>query len=117
MTTQEVANRFYELAQEGKFDEILSTLFSKDAKSIEPQVGPFQSVEGLDAIVEKGKVFNSQIEEMHGGFTNPPIVAGNFFACTMGMDVTMKGHPRMNMEEVAVYEVKDGKIISEQFFF
>jgi ketosteroid isomerase-like protein len=35
----------------------------------------------------------------------------------MGMDVTMKGFGRMNMDEVCVFEVKDGKIVSEQFFF
>jgi limonene-1,2-epoxide hydrolase len=35
----------------------------------------------------------------------------------MGMDVTMKGAGRINMEEIAVYEVKDGKIVKEQFFF
>ena len=46
-----------------------------------------------------------------------PQVAGNFFVCIMGMDVTIKGQPRMKMDEVAVYEVKDGKIVLEQFFF
>jgi len=35
----------------------------------------------------------------------------------MGMDVTMKGAPRMNMDEICLYEVKDGKIIREEFFF
>jgi len=35
----------------------------------------------------------------------------------MGMDITMKGQSRMQMDEVAVYEVKDGKIVTEQFFF
>jgi hypothetical protein len=35
----------------------------------------------------------------------------------MGMDVTMKGMGRMKMDEVAVYEVKNGKIVKEQFFF
>jgi limonene-1,2-epoxide hydrolase len=117
MTTQEVANRFYELAQQGQFEEVLTELFSKDAKSIEPAGGPFTNADGLDAIIAKGKQWNDSVEEMHGGFTNLPIVAGNFFACTMGMDVTMKGQPRMKMEEVAVYEVKDGKIVLEQFFF
>jgi hypothetical protein len=33
------------------------------------------------------------------------------------MDVTMKGQGRMNMDEIAVYEVKDGKIVKEQFFY
>jgi hypothetical protein len=35
---------------------------------------------------------------------------------TLGMDVTMKGRGRMKIEEVCVYEIKDGKIASEQFF-
>jgi hypothetical protein len=35
----------------------------------------------------------------------------------MGMDVTMKGAGRMNMAEMCKYEVKDGKIISEAFFY
>ncbi len=57
------------------------------------------------------------VEEMHSGYSTPPIVAGNFFTCTMGMDITLKGQPRMKMDEVAVYEVKEGKIVLEQFFF
>ena len=117
MTTQEIANRFYELAQQGQFVEILNELFASNARSVEPAGAPFQSVEGLDDILAKGKQWNEMVEEMHGGYTNAPIVAGNFFACTMGMDVTVKGQPRMNMEEVAVYEVKDGKIVLEQFFY
>jgi hypothetical protein len=117
MTTEQVAARFHVLAQEGKFSEILEELFDKDAESIEPQVGPFTSVKGLDNIKEKGKAFNEAIEEMHGGYTSAPMVAGNYFTCTMGMDVTMKGMPRQKMDEVAVYKVENGKIVSEQFFF
>jgi hypothetical protein len=117
MTTQEVADRFNELAQEGKFEQVLAELFSQDAKSIEPAQSAWQTVEGLDKIIEKGKAWHEMIEEMHGGYTGAPIVAGNFFSCAMGMDVTIKGQGRMKMDEIAVYEVKDGKITSEQFFF
>jgi hypothetical protein len=31
--------------------------------------------------------------------------------------VTVKGQGRMKMDEIAVYEVKDGKIVKEQFFY
>jgi limonene-1,2-epoxide hydrolase len=41
--------------------------------------------------------------------------AGTSFACAMQLDVTIKGQGRMNLNELCVYEVKDGKIISEQF--
>jgi hypothetical protein len=35
----------------------------------------------------------------------------------MGMECTMKGMGRTKMDEIAVYEVKDGMIVKEQFFF
>ena len=43
--------------------------------------------------------------------------AGRFFAVAMGMDCTMKGMGRQKMDEIALYEVKDGKIVREQFFY
>ncbi len=57
------------------------------------------------------------VEEMHDGYSTDPVVAGNFFSVAMGLDATMKGMGRMRMDEIAVYEVKDGKIVKEQFFF
>jgi hypothetical protein len=120
LTTQEVANRFNEHAQSGQWDKIQGELYSEDAVSIEPAhaaaIGMANAV-GLDAIKKKGEAFGQMVEEMHGGYSTPPVVGGNFFSVGMGMDVTMKGAGRMKMDEVAVYEVKEGKIISEQFFY
>lgn len=117
-TTQEIANRFNELAQMGQWDKIQAEFYAEDAESIEPSNSPgLVSVKGLAAIKQKGQQFNEMVEEMHGGYSNEPIVAGNHFAVLMGMDVTMKGAGRMKMDEIAVYEVKDGKIVKEQFFY
>lgn len=120
MTTQEIADKFMELAKENKYGEIQDEMYSQDCESIEPPHAAAMgigNIMGIDAIKEKGKKFNESIEEMHGGYTGNPIIAGNHFAVPMGMDVTMKGAGRMKMDEIAVYEVKDGKIIKEQFFF
>ena len=117
MTTQEVADRFYELSQEGKFDQIVDDLFAENVKSIEPANSTWQNVQGIDNIRAKAAQWQTMVEEMHGGYTSKPEVAGKFFVCTMGMDVTVKGQGRTKMDEVAVYEVKDGKIVLEQFFF
>ncbi len=118
MTTQEVANRFHELAQIGGFDTIVNELYADDCMSIEPAHSPgLQTAQGLDAIRAKGVQFNESVEEIHGGYSNAPIVAGNYFSLAMGMDVTMKGMGRMQMDEICVYEVKDGKIVKEQFFY
>jgi len=117
MTTQEVADRFYELAEQGNFDQILDELYDENVRSVEPAHSQWQNVQGLDKVREKAVKWQDMIEEMHGGYTNKSQVAGNFFVCTMGMDVTMKGQPRMKLDEVALYEVKNGKIVLEQFFF
>ena len=118
MTTKEVADRLSQLFKEYKWKEAQEELFSQDAVSIEPAHSPgLQTVEGLDNIIKKGDQFNEMVEEMHGGWVGEPIVGGNYIAVAMGMDVTMKGAGRMNMEEVCVYEVKDGKIVKEQFFY
>lgn len=120
MTTKDVANRFNELAQKGQYDKIQEELYAENAISIEPfhaaAIG-MSNAEGLDAIKQKGAAFNAMVEEMHGGYSTEPVVAGNHFSVAMGMDVTMKGMGRSKMDEIAVYEVKDGKIVKEQFFF
>lgn len=118
MTTQEVANRYNELAQTGQWDKIQNELFADNAVSIEPPGSQgLQSVEGMPAIREKGKRFGEMVEEMHGGYTTAPVVGGKFFSVGMGMDCTMKGMGRQKMDEIALYEVKDGKIVREQFFY
>lgn len=118
MTTQDVANRFHELAQTGQWESIQDEFFADNCVSIEPENSPgMKTVEGLKAIKQKAKRFEEMVEEMHGGYSNEPIVASNHFAVKMGMDVTMKGQGRMKMDEIAVYEVKDGKIMKEQFFY
>lgn len=118
MTTQEIANRFNQLAQQGNWNQIQDELFSKEAKSIEPpHAQGLQSVTGIDKIKEKGRQWETMIQEVHGGYCKEPQVAGNFFTCAMGVDITMKGQGRSMMDEIALYEVKDGKIVSEQFFY
>ena len=118
MTTQEVANRFNELAQQGNWDRIQEELYADDAESIEPpHAQGLQSAKGREALKQKAEQFESTVEEMHGGYSSEPLIAGNYFTVAMGMDATMKGMGRVKMDEIAVYEVKNGKIVKEQFFF
>ena len=118
MTTKEVADRFNQLAQQGDWNSIQNELYADNAVSVEPPAAQgMKSVEGIDAIKKKGEDFGNMVEQMHGGYSSTPVIGGNFFAVAMGMDATMKGQGRMKMDEIAVYEVKDGKIVKEQFFF
>lgn len=118
MTTQQVASRLAELCRKGHFEQAQKELYAADAVSIEPFETPeFEKVtKGLDAILKKGEKFNSLVETAHAMTISDPLVAGNVIAFTMSMDVTMKGKPRSSYDQLCVYQVRDGKIISEQFF-
>ena len=105
MTTQQVADRYDQLSKESNFNAMYDELFSADAKNIEPDhtsAFGMQSVDGLDAIRLKGEAFNSQVVEMHGGYSTDPVVAGEYFTVAMGMDVTMKEAGRTRMDEIVV---------------
>jgi len=118
MTTEQIAKRLEELCGKGEFEQAQKELFADDAVSIEPHSTPDfeKETKGLKAIYEKGKKWGSMVEESHSVSASEPLCAGNSIAMVLDMDVTMKGRGRVNMEELCVYNVKDGKIVSEQFF-
>jgi hypothetical protein len=118
MTTQEIASKLITYCRQAKWETAQRELYADDAVSLEPYATPAfqQETKGLAAIIEKGRKFDAMIEQMHSLAVSDPLVAGNAFSCQMAMDVTMKGQPRMQMSEICLYRVKDGKIISEQFF-
>ncbi len=118
MTTQQVATRLVELCRTGGFETAQKELFAEDVISIEPYPTPEfeKETKGLPAIIEKGHKFESMVEQMHRLTVSDPIVASNSFACIMRLDMTMKGKERMDMTELCVYQLKDGKIVSEEFF-
>lgn len=119
MTTQEVANKFVEHCRNMRFDLVYQELYSPDAVSIEmPGAQGFpERVEGMAAIKEKGEMWNSMVQEFHGTEIEGPLVSGDHFTCIFKMDITMKDAPRKIDEEIALYKVTDGKIVSEQFFY
>ena len=120
MNTQQVADRLVELCRVGKFAQALDELYAQSAISIEPAgapSGPLGNAQGLDALRAKGKAFDETCETIHGVTVSDPLVAGRFFSVTMGLDATYKQRGRYSMEEICVYEVRDGKIVLEQFFY
>lgn len=118
MTTEQIAHRLKELCDRGAFEDAIKDLFAPDAVSIEPYDTPDfpRETKGTDAIFAKGKKWNEMVSESHSLEISEPLIAQNSFALTMQMDVTMKGRGRMSHKELCVYQVKDGKVISEAFF-
>jgi hypothetical protein len=121
MTTQEAAARYHELASQRKFIEIQDTLYYEDVVCQEPEkaasMGMPVFTNGREAIKAKGIARRATIETVHAYNVGEPIVAGEFFSVVLKQEVTFKGKPRMALEEIGVFQVKDGKIVKEQFFY
>lgn len=118
MTTQEVAARFNELAQQEKWFEIQGEFFAENVKSIEPPNSPyFGYAEGKASVRKKGEEFTGRIEAVHRLYTSEPLVSGNHFAVGREKDITVQGHGRIQINQIMLYEVRDGQIVSEQFFY
>ena len=117
MTTEDVAKRLVEYCRKGQWFEAHEELYDENCESIEPAGTQWGSVKGMDAIREKGEKWSAMVEEVHGSEISEPIIAENYIALGMVSDTTFKGMGRVKFEELAVYEVKNGKITKEQFFY
>ena len=117
MTTQQVADRLVELCRTGQILQAQEELYGDDISCNEPSYAPTKSAKGKKDVLEKGKQFASMIEERHGGSFSDPQVCGRFFSVAMTLDATFNGMGRQLFEEICMYEVKDGKIVFEQFFY
>lgn len=117
MTPTEIANRLVELCRGGEHAKAQAELYANDAVSIEPEGVPNNVSKGREALAAK-VVYWEKCFEVHENICGDPIVAGPFFSVRMGADVTEKeSGKRFTMEEIAVFQVKEGKIVSEQFFY
>ena len=116
-----MASRYCELMQQNKREQVINELYSQDIVNREPEHAIAMGIPtitiGLDAVKAKSKARAEMIEQVHSDYCSGPVVGGKLFSVALGRDLTIKGKPRMSIEEIAVFEVKEGKIISEQFFY
>lgn len=117
MTVQQVADRLVELCREGKFNEAVNELYSQNIRSVEPYGAGQEVLNGFDSVAQKSKDFEEQMEQVNSLKISDPIVAENFFSVGFYMNAKLKSMPEaMQMDEICVYNVVDGKIVAEQFF-
>jgi hypothetical protein len=116
MSIQAMAEELVALCREGKYHEVYDKFFHPNAYSEEP-VGDNPRVEGVEAILKKGEWWSENFD-VHGGSVSDPQVADNYFTVAFSMDVTNKQTGERTQDtEIALYEVKDGKIAGERFFY
>ena len=118
MTTNAIANRLVELLRDGKFEQVYDELFDAErVRHLEPQSEHFAEVIGVAAIKEKDALMTANIASFGKLEVGDAITAGGFFAIPYKMAFTMKDGTAVSIDEIILYEVQDGKIILEQFFY
>ena len=125
MTTQaptqiaDVAQGLAQCCREGRFEDAVKQYYSPEIVTIEMcgMPGMDKEMQGLEAVAQKGQWWNDN-HEVHSLDVSEPMITPGHFAVTMAWDVTHRASgQRMLMTELAVYEVQDGKIVREQFFY
>jgi hypothetical protein len=117
MTTEQVANRLVELCRQGKNAEAYRELFAADAVAIEPANNPERETKGIENLLKKNDQFGAMIKEFRGQHVSDPLVQGNYFSVSMGLDFIGHDDKPVQMAEIAVYKTENGKIVKEEFFY
>ena len=117
MNTEQVAQKVVELVRKQAWHEALDTLYDKDIVSIEARASEGDSSEkrGIDQVRGKTDWWLENMQ-VHSFEANGPFVAHDRFVVQYDADVTDKNSKkRMQLSEVGVYTVKNGKIVREEF--
>jgi len=119
MTTLEVGKKLVELCQQQKSLEAIDTLYANEIVSIEANDMPGMPAKMSGKATVRGKtVWWLENFQVHAHEELGPYVNGDRFAVYFKYDVTEKAKgQRMNMIEMALYTVKNGLIVQEEFFY
>ncbi|PYJ21511.1 MAG: nuclear transport factor 2 family protein [Verrucomicrobia bacterium] len=117
VNTEQVAQKVVVLVRKQAWHEALDALYDKDIVSVEARTmdGSSPETRGIDGV--RGKV-DWWLENMHvhSFKADGPFVAHDRFVVQYDADVTDKNSKqRMQLSEVGVYTVKNGKIVREEF--
>ena len=117
MNTEEVAAKLVELCRKNGWMKAIDTLYDKDIVSVEARGMDGESPEKRGIAQVRGKTeWWLQNMDMHSVKVSGPFVAHDHFVVQYDIDVTDKNSKkRMQLSEVGVYTVKNGKIVREEF--
>ena len=115
--TAEIAAEFTAMLKAGDHEGAATRFNSPDIVSIEAMEGPMARIQGTAAVKAKSDWWYGA-HEIHSASAEGPYVNGVQFSVIFAMDVTKKEDgQRIQMQEVGLYTVKDGKIVEERFFY
>lgn len=121
MSAIETGKQLVALCQAGKGLEAVDTLYDEKIVSIEARAGEGlpQRMEGIAAVRGKSEWWYGA-HELHRSVARGPYVGHreDQFAVWFEIDVTVKASgERMQMTEIGLYTVANGKVVQEEFLY
>ncbi|MFW5696950.1 MAG: SnoaL-like domain-containing protein [Fimbriimonadaceae bacterium] len=115
MEVKDIAHDLVALCKEGKDREVLDKYYDENIVSVEAEEP--KEFKGLEAVKGKHEWFENKFE-VHGMEVEGPWVNEPYFIVKFTIDSTDKETgKRAKGSEYGVYEVKNGKIVGERFFY
>ena len=117
--TATIARELVALCSEGRNQEAIDRFYAPDIVSIEASGSAEMPAEqhGIDAVRGKNQWWVEN-NEIHSAQVTGPFIGDGKFAVKFDYDTTFKPTgQRVEMTEMALYEVADGRIVREQFFY
>lgn len=115
-TPLEIAQDFAAKIRAGNSHEAEAIWLAPSIESVEG-VGAAMAWTGKKAVLAKYRSWEAD-HEIHDMRVDGPWVGATGFALRFSIDVTMKSTgQRTQMEEIAVYTVRNGKVVREEFHF
>lgn len=112
----EVAARVVELLRAGNAAEVENAWLAPNIESVEG-LGASLAWNGKRSVLDKYRAWEAD-HDVHEMQVEGPWVGATGFVLKYRVDATQKSNgQRMQMEEMAVYTVKNGKIAREEFHF
>ena len=115
-TPLEIAQDFAAMIRAGKLPEVETKWLAPGIESVEG-VGASMAWTGKKAVLAKYRGWEAD-HEIHDMRIDGPWVGATGFALRFAIDVSQKSTgQRTQMEEIAVYTVRNGKVVREEFHF
>ncbi len=118
MDVREIANELVDGCRNEREAENLDRLYAADAVSVEAiDFGEGREAHGVDAIRAKHDYWNSAFEVLDSK-TSDPMPHGDRFAVIFEVRAKNRATGEVSdMREVGLFQVADGKIVREEFFY
>ena len=114
MSIQNSVERLIQFVEAADYLTAIETLYAPDATMQENNLPPRS---GLPALLENERRMMANFKEIHQSSAISYVVDGDRVAINWLFDITLHDGSRLQLDEIAYQQWRDGKIVRERFYY